>query len=71
MASFGSGLALCALALALGCASPYVIYLRSGETLYSTDEPEYDEDAAFFRFEDETGREQRVNKDDVERMERR
>jgi hypothetical protein len=63
--------ALSALALAAGCASPYVIYLQGGETLYSRDEPSYDEDAGFYRFEDESGREQRVNKDQIERMEAR
>jgi hypothetical protein len=71
MARWTSFAPLAALLLALGCASPYVIYLRSGETLYSTDEPDYDKDAGFYVFQDETGREQRVNKDDIERMERR
>jgi uncharacterized protein DUF903 len=71
MTHWTSVAALLAAALALGCASPYTIYLRTGETLYSTDEPSYDEDAGFYRFEDQDGREQRVNKDQIERMEAR
>ena len=63
--------ALVALALVVGCATPYTIYLRSGETLHSTDEPSYDEDSGFYRFEDQDGREQSVNKDQIERMEAR
>ena len=62
---------LLAAALALGCATPYTIYLRSGETLYSTHEPSFDDDAGFYHFEDQAGREQRVNKDQIERMEAR
>jgi Bacterial protein of unknown function (DUF903) len=62
--------ALCAL-FALGCATPYRIELRSGEILESTDEPELDRDAGFFVFQDRTGREIRVNRDDVVSMEAR
>jgi hypothetical protein len=54
-----------------GCATPYRIELRSGEILESQDEPELDRDAGFYRFEDRSGRQIRVNKDDIVSMEAR
>lgn len=71
MRSWKPWVALAAATLAIGCASPYAIYLHSGEVLDTRDEPEYDKDAGFYVFEDESGREIRVNKDDIERMEKR
>lgn len=56
---------------ALGCATPYAIYLEDGQVLQSTDEPEFDKRAGFYVFEDASGKRVRVNKDDVVKMEAR
>ena len=56
---------------ALGCATPYVIHLKDGQTLQSMDEPEFDKRAGFYVFEDASGKRVRVNKDDIVKMEAR
>jgi hypothetical protein len=56
-------------AAALGCATPYVIHLKDGEILRSTDEPEFDKRSGFYVFEDSSGKSVRVNKDDIVKME--
>jgi hypothetical protein len=54
---------------ALGCATPYVIYLKDGQTLQASDEPDFDKQAGFYEFDDYRGKRVRVNKDDVLKME--
>ncbi|MET1081027.1 MAG: YgdI/YgdR family lipoprotein [Pseudomonas sp.] len=59
--------ALLALGLAtlVGCASPTVITLTDGREIQAVDEPEFDEDAGFYEFEQLDGKRARVNKDQV------
>ena len=56
-------------AAALGCATPYTIYLKDGQVLRSQDEPEFDKRAGFYDFEDSSGKRVHVNKDDIVKME--
>ena len=54
---------------AFGCATPYVIHLKDGQVIQSKDEPEFDQRAGFYEFEDASGKSVRVNKDDIVKME--
>lgn len=57
-------LALGLVALA-GCSSPAVITLNDGREIQTVDEPDFDEDAGFYEFEQLDGKRARVNKDQV------
>ena len=48
-----------------GCSSPAVITLNDGREIQTVDEPEFDEDAGFYEFEQLDGKRARVNKDQV------
>jgi hypothetical protein len=64
---YASILALCL----SGCATPYVIRMKSGEVVDTRDEPDYDEDSGFYEFEDAFGKRVRMNKDEISSMEPR
>jgi hypothetical protein len=57
--------------LLLGCSTPYVIHLKNGDVMESTDEPDFDDDSGFYKFEDYSGKEVRLNKDEIISMEAR
>jgi Bacterial protein of unknown function (DUF903) len=57
--------------LLLGCSTPYVIHLKSGDTMESRDEPDFDDDSGFYEFEDYSGRKVRLNKNEIVSMEAR
>jgi hypothetical protein len=63
---------LCLVALCVvGCATPYVIHLKSGEVVDTRDEPDFDSESGFYEFEDAFGKRVRMNKDEISSMEPR
>ena len=51
--------------LLVGCSSPQVIKLKDGSTIITPDELDYNEEAGFYNYEDSTGRERSINKDEI------
>jgi hypothetical protein len=62
--------ALLVLAGVCGCATPYLITLNDGSTIQTKDEPKLNRRAGFYEFKDVSGKEARVNKDQIQKMER-
>ncbi len=48
-----------------GCSSPSVITLNDGREIQTVDQPEFDEEAGFYEFEQLDGKRAKVNKDQV------
>ncbi|MGE6662380.1 YgdI/YgdR family lipoprotein [Pseudomonas sp. NPDC077408] len=57
--------ALVGMTLLTGCSSPSVITLNDGREIQTLDQPEYDDEAGFYKFEGIDGKPGRVNKDQV------
>jgi hypothetical protein len=49
-----------------GCSSPSVITLNDGRELQALDTPHFDRDAGFYEFKQLDGKQNRVNKDQVQ-----
>ncbi len=48
-----------------GCSSPHTVVLKDGTEIRARDEPRFDERTGFYQLEDEEGRIQMINKDEV------
>lgn len=49
-----------------GCSSPSVITLNDGRELQTLDTPHFDRDSGFYEFKQLDGKQNRVNKDQVQ-----
>lgn len=48
-----------------GCATPQIITLKDGREITTPDKVEFDKESGFYQFEDQSGKEKSVNKDEV------
>ncbi|MBC3476963.1 YgdI/YgdR family lipoprotein [Pseudomonas taiwanensis] len=54
-----------AFATLAGCSTPSLITLNDGREFQTVDEPQFDQDAGFYEFQQLDGKRTRVNKDQV------
>ena len=55
---------LCLLAVT-SCSTPHVMVLKDGTNIETQSKPEFDKKTGFYKFKDTTGKEVKINKDEI------
>lgn len=62
--TFSAAITLTALFLC-GCSTPYVMVMKDGRTIETSDRPEFDSKTGYYEYRTKDGREVKVNKNEV------